>query len=171
MTKLFQFTQFFPVALFLYFSRRHSWDMGFQIGGLAAAAEFLILMAKRIPLSRLIGGANLFLIFGGISFFFNIKFFLEILSQLMETAIFISIFIVISLAIILTKTAAFERPDPQARNIKKYSYILIVFVAICIAWSFYFRGDTNLAGTVPFLCLISLKYYLQQRLINSCLIQ
>ena len=163
MIKLLRFIQFFPIALFLYTSRKYGWDTGFQLGGLVAIIEFVILIAMRIQISRLIAGANLFLVFGGVSFFFKIKQLLTLLSSLMEAALFISVLIVLIVTTAFTKTGAFEKG--QGKNITKFSIFLILFAVCCIGWFFYFQGNIKIAGTVPFVCLIGVKYYLQRKIL------
>jgi hypothetical protein len=164
MQRLFLFIQFFPIAVFLFVSRQKGWEQGFQMGGLAAVLEFLVIFSLRTPISRILGGANLFLIFGGLSFYLKLEPCMRILGTMRESAIFISIGIVVTLATVLSKTGAFENAGPNSSAIRRSSMLLILFICGCTAWSYYFRGNSALAGTVPFVSLIFVKYLLQKKL-------
>ena len=164
MNRFFILFQFFPIAVFTYSSLKYGWKIGFELGALAAILEFIVLGFKRIPVSRLLGGANLFLIFGGISFFFELKPLLNILQNLRETSLFISILIFLLFTLKFSKTGVFELAGPKAKEFKKYSLIFILSAIGCVIWSYYYRGNMLFAGTLPFVFLIFVKTYLQRKM-------
>jgi hypothetical protein len=167
MNRLPQLLQFLPVAIFLYFSKTQGWSTGFIAGGVAALVQFTLIFIKKIPLSRLLAGANLFLVIGALAFGFHITPIQEILGQLMEASIFVCVAIVLLITSLRSRTGAFEYSSASIEVTKRYSFALLLFTAICAGWALYFKGDTLKAGTLPFVALIIVKFALQKRLVSG----
>jgi hypothetical protein len=170
MNKLLLLLQYFPLSVFLSVARiydfsNQGWEAAFAWGGLIAALEFLILipiLGNR--LGRLIAGANLFLIVGGLGFYFHLSPVQNFLGFLREASLLFFVAVVCALAILTTQTGAFETKLSDQQ--KKYSICFLVAVIGAFAWSLSQRGNPLLGGMLPFVFLIFLKEYLERRQIN-----
>jgi hypothetical protein len=167
MNRIFPFIQFFPLAVFLYVGRKQGWELAFEYGALAAIAEsaaIYFLMGNRI--NRMIAGANLFLVLGGAGFYFKIQSILNFLNTKREAAVILSVGIVCGLSTLLTPAGVFEYHVSVRKLERKYSLIFLVGIAAAYFWSVKHRGNTTMAGTIPFVFLILLKQLLQRELIK-----
>lgn len=142
--------------------------MAFQLGALAAVIEFAILIPiLKTKLSRLITGVNLFLIFGGLGFYFEIGFLLDILSQSRESGLMILIFLVCLLATAYTRTGIFEAQFSSVHHQKKFSIYYLILCLACVGFSWLNQGNNFLAGTVPVVTLVLVKYFMGKHLARS----
>lgn len=170
MNRLLSLIQFLPLSIFLGVARAHgftgeSWALAFQWGALTALVETIILLPLLgNGLSRLIAGANFFLILGGIAFFFNFQILLSLIDSSRESGIFFSLLLVCMLGILTTPTGVFEKGLSKSKAEIKYSRYFVIGIVAAIFWSIYFRGNPMLAGTLPFVSLALLKQLLQRKL-------
>jgi len=162
MYKIFRYFQFFPIAVFLYFSNNGDWGTGFQIGGAVAALELLIIFILQVSISRIVFGVNAYLIFGGLGFYFGLQPVLNLLSHFKESLLFACIFIILLTFTFVSKFGVFEASEVEFS--KKYSIALTIITLICLIWSYFSRGDSFVAGTVPFLALISFQAYFRKKI-------
>lgn len=139
--------------------------MAFQAGGLAAAVELIILIPiLKNRLSRLIAGTNLFLLVGGIGFFFQSLVITSFLAHFQEAGVFLFVGVVSVLAFIFSETGAFEVLFSNARLQKIFSFYFLLAITVAFVWSYMHRGSPLSGGVLPFIFLIILKYILQRRL-------
>jgi hypothetical protein len=170
MSRLFSLVQFLPLTIFIGVARHRgftaeAWSFAFQCGALVALVELVVLHYWiRQPLNRLLWGANLFLIFGGIAFRFDLNILMEALSFLKASAIFVSVGLVCIIALFTSKSGVFERQLSTSHNQKLYSIFFIGCVAVAFVWSSAFKDNNMLGGTFPFIALIVIKMGLQRRL-------
>ena len=80
MAILLRIFQFLPLSVFLYFSRENietgtaDWGPAFQWGAVAAAIELAVLIPiLKTRISRMITAVNIYLIVGGLGFYFYIN--------------------------------------------------------------------------------------------------
>lgn len=163
--------QFLPLSVFLYFSRQNietgeaNWAPAFQAGALAAVLELMILIPiLKAKISRLITAVNLYLIIGGLAFFLNLIGLLNLIGKLRETGLLMTVIFVVLLSIVLTKSGAFENAPDDSMNARKYSIYFLGWCVIATVFSWMNKGQLQLAGVVPFISLIIVKYFLWRRL-------
>lgn len=159
--------QFLPVALFLYFARVNGWYIGFLVGSAAAVLEFVLLFYFKVPVSRLLGGANLFLIYGAAVMYFQYLPGAQLLMIYQQSAIFFFILVFVIGATILTKGGAFENYHLYGKKTLRYSVAFIACVVLALLVSYHFRGDNIKGGVLPFVALIAIKAFLQRRLLRT----
>lgn len=171
MKKIAPLFQFLPLSIFLITSRSHgftneAWAFAFQAGAVAAIIEFAILLPLLgNRMNRLIAGANVFLLLGGSAFFFKLTSILVFISTFRETGIFICLIVTCLLAFVATPTGVFEDKLSKHGREKKYSLYFIGGIFLATIWSYLYKGNPLLAGTLPFVFLILLKQFLQRRLL------
>lgn len=158
--------QFFPLAVFLGVSKSHGWFLAFQAAGLAALAEFAYLKFRGLPLSRLVGGVNVFLILGGLGFLLQIDFLMSALNELREVGLFICVFGFLLGATLLTEQKAFEGYW-GTKNLSLYSWLMVVCSAVCIPAAYHLKSVFLFTGPLLFIFLILVKYVLQYMLYRA----
>lgn len=168
---LLRLTQFLPLSLFLYMAthdQSQNWKRAFEIGALAALIEFAILIPiLKTHLSRLITGVNLFLIIGGCGFYFNINFVLDFLSSFRESALILSIFFICLLATFKTRTGIFEVQISNELKQKMFSIYFLAWCFVLLCFSWFNRGNTLWAGTIPVVSLVLANFFMGTYLARS----
>jgi hypothetical protein len=167
MKKILPILQYFPLSVFLGVARAYDfsnqgWESAFIWGGIVATLEFMILipiLGNR--LGRLIAGANLFLIFGGLGFYFQLSPFMNFLGFLKEASLLFFVVVVCVIAILATSTGVFETKHSDKQ--KSYSICFLVGAVAAFAWSLSQRGNPLLGGMAPFVFLILFKEFLERR--------
>lgn len=168
MKKAMSLVQFLPISICLGVARSlgsdgHAWSVAFQWGAIAAVIQLAILLpVLKNKMDRLVGGANLFLIVGGIGFGFKIGPILELFDVLRESVILASVGVVCILATVFTATGVFEEAFALTGNEKRYSYFYLISIAVALGFSIENRGNTLLAGVLPFISLVLLKRVLSK---------
>lgn len=155
---LVQVFQFFPLAVFMAVARNGSfqssvWPVAFQWGALSAIVETIVIFAVlKVRLSHLIAAVNVFLIFGGIGFYFNNRTLLSALDHLRATGLIISVALVTLISMIASKG-----------TLNKYSYIFMGAVILAAGFSYMNRAEVFLSGVLPFVFLIISKRILEKK--------
>jgi hypothetical protein len=168
--KILSLLQFIPLTIFLLLAKKYdmtgeAWSIAFQWGAVVAFLQLAILLPiLKEKCHRLICGANLFLIFGGIAFYCNYQGLLTILNDARESLLFGCVAIICVLSIAFFKTGVFEIQYVNQQQQKRFSYIFLCLVIGAFIWSFWYRGDALWAGTMPFIVLLMSKRYLERRL-------
>ena len=165
--------QLAPILTFLILAHAHEysvdgWSLGFRWGAAIALAQFILLMPiLRGQFSRVLAGVNLFLVIGGVAFFFNIFALIMIVGMLRGTLSLICVFLVAVLATIFSRHGAFSQQISPAGHERRYSLIFLLAIVIAMIWSFYFRQDSSTGFFLPsaFLLLAQwgLKKWAQRR--------
>jgi hypothetical protein len=159
--------QFAPLSLFITLAKKggftnEAWEGAFIAGSLLAFVETLFLLWKGKPLNRLLLGANIYLIIGGVATALNLLWLLRLYSQLRASAIFIVIFGVGLITTVFTSRGFLGVPAISKHEVMRLSYILLGFTTICGIVSFWFREDVFLSGTLPVVTLIFIKWLLNK---------
>lgn len=162
--------QFLPLTVFLYISRKYgfaneTWEVAFISSALLGILQLIILMwLVGSRLNRLIAGVNLFLVTGGIAFYFDITFLKNIMGYLQEAGIVFFVGVVSFLSILFTPTGIFEDKVSANNREKEFSWYFFTGLIIVFAWAFYFRGNILVAGAIPFVTLIVCKATLKNKI-------
>jgi len=173
MQKFIPLIQYLPLSLFVGIARVNgfteaAWSRAFQFGAVIAVLELIILLPlMKNKLSRLIGGANLFLFVGGAGFFFKISSVITFLDSLREAGIIFFVGIVSMIAMLVTPTGVFEESFSKNRCERKFSVYFLLGVSVAFFWALQHRGNTLVGGVAPFIFLILLKQVLQRRMLAA----
>jgi hypothetical protein len=157
--------QFFPLAGFLYYARIHgysegAWENAFIIGGALAVLETAVLALKRIHLNRLILGANLFLILGGLGFLLELQPILNLYGKYTQAVLFFSMLLVGLATTLFTPSGYIGTTKCSKAWIRKNSLYLLAATLLATLISLYFRGSVLKAGLAPFLIIYFTRHYL-----------
>ena len=133
----------------------------FKLGSALAALELLILVFRRNPTNRLIVGANLWLILGGIAAFTEQWWLLRIYERFGEASLF-----AVMLAVGLVTTAAtpsgFVAATGTKRKVQLASVALLAAVAGALLLAIAYKGNIKVAAVLPVIGLSWLNRGLTQ---------
>jgi hypothetical protein len=158
---------FFALAVFaaLAFSRSNPSDerfiLAFKVGGCLAFVELAVLLYRATPANRLIIGANLWLLAGGLAAFAQQWWWLQGYQHLGESGLFISM-LLIGLAATLFSPAGFVAAQGERRRVLVASVVLLAAVLAALLVSVRFRGTVQWAAVVPVIALSWLNRLLKR---------
>lgn len=160
---LFALIQFLPLSSFASFAfwngvpTSERWIQAFEFGAVAGLIQLMVVFFQPNPVNRLIFGANLYLIVGGLAAFFQQWWLFKLYGSLQESAIFIFIFCV-GLVSTFTTTAGFLSVQTNAKErVRNYSYCLLAATAIALMCSLLFHGNRVWSVVVPIIVLALLQ--------------
>lgn len=160
---------FIALALFAYlaFGRGQASDeafvFAFKASSLLAAAELACLLVRSAPTNRLILGANLWLMGGGVAAFFEQWWWLRIYQQFGEASLFLFMLAVGAITTRFTPGGFIAKLGPRAA-VQRASLLLLAAVVCALAVSVHFRGNVQYAAVVPVIALSWLNRLLRHRL-------
>ncbi|MDO8345887.1 MAG: hypothetical protein Q7T48_22000 [Cellvibrio sp.] len=167
---LFALIQFLPLSSFASFAfwngvpTSERWIQAFEYGTVAGLIQLMIIFFQPNPVNRLILGANLYLIVGGLAAFFQQWWLFKLYGSLQESAIFIFIFCV-GLVSTFATTAGFLSVQTDAKErVRNYSYCLLAATAIALVCSLLFQGNKALSVVIPIIVLALLQRYFTYKL-------
>jgi hypothetical protein len=166
----FAFIQFLPLSLFASYAfwygapSNERWVEAFTIGALAAAIQLLIVLSRGRPANRLVLGANLYLLVGGIAATARQWWLLGVYGRLTETGIFLSILTVGVLATLLTPAGFVGVRGANVQAVRWYSAWLLMATLVATAASVAFRGNRTWSAVVPLIGLALLQRVFARRL-------
>ncbi len=158
---------FFALAVFaaLAFSGGASIDerfvFAFKVAGCLAVAELGFLLYRATPANRLIIGANIWLLAGGLAAFSQQWWLLKAYQRLGESGLFISMLLV-GLATTLLSTVGFVAVQGERRRVVTASVVLLAAVVLALLASVRFRGTVHWAAVVPVIALSWLNRLLKR---------
>jgi hypothetical protein len=159
---------FFALAVFaaLAFSRGNPSDderfiLAFKVGGCLALIELAVLLYRAVPANRLIIGANLWLLAGGLAAIAQQWWWLKGYQHLGESGLFISMLLV-GLATTLFSPAGFVAAQGERRRVLVASVVLLAAVLAALLASVRFRGTVQWAAVVPVIALSWLNRLLKR---------
>ena len=165
--------QFLPLSSFASFAfwngipSNERWVQAFEFGALAGIIQLIIISFQPNPVNRLILGANLYLIVGGIAAFLQQWWLFKLYGSLQESAIFIFIFVV-GLVSTFATAAGFLSVQTLAKNrVKNYSYCLLAATLVALCCSLFFQGDRAWSVVVPIIALALLQRLFSYKLKQS----
>ena len=169
---IFALVQFLPLSLFATYAFWHGapdglrWQHAFQLASVAALVQLAIVLPQPRPASRLVLAANLYLLLGGLAFFAQQWWFLQLYDALRESAIFL-IMLAVGAATTMGSRAGFVGTcsAPRAPVIRASLWLLAATALACIV-SVNFRGDRYLAAVYPIIALAVMHRILLHRLLR-----
>ncbi len=159
---------FIALALFAYlaFGRGPSTDesfvFAFKVSSLVAAVELGLLLARQSPANRLIVGANLWLIAGGVAAFLQQWWWLRVYQQFGEASLFAAIFLVGVYFTLSSPTGFIAKQGPKP-IVRRASLVLLAAVVAALLVAIYFRGNVKFAAVLPIIALSWLNRLLRYR--------
>jgi predicted permease len=160
---------FAALAVFAYlaFARGHGTDEGFvnafKVGSLVAVVELALLLARQAPANRLILGANLWLMAGGLAAFAEQWWWLKLYQQFGEASLFVAMLCVGVATTVFTPSGFIAKLGPAAA-VRRASWVLLAAVGCALWVAVWFRGDVKFAAVLPVVALSWLNRLLRHRL-------
>ena len=161
---------FFALAVFAYlaFGKGRGTDaqllLAFKLASPLAAAELaLLLLLRARPVNRLILGANLWLMAGGLAAALEQWWWLQAYQRLGEASLFLAMLVVGAIATVATSAGFVAAPGPP-RAVLRASLLLLAGVSLALAAAFHFRGQVQFAAVLPVMALSWLNRLLRHAL-------
>ena len=160
---------FIALAFFAYlaFGRGEPSDesflFAFKASSLLAVAELCYLQSRASPANRLILGANLWLIAGGVAAFLEQWWWLRIYQQFGEASLFSTMLLVGLVSTVSSPAGFIAKPGPKS-SVVAMSLVLLAAVGLALAVAIYFRGNVKYAAVIPVIALSWLNRLLRHRL-------
>lgn len=133
----------------------------FKASAPVAVVELAALLWRPAPANRLILGANLWLISGGLAAFLEQWWWLKGYQQLAEAGLFMSMAMV-GLATTTLSPAGFVAVAGPRRPVVFASLALLAAVCLALFVAIHFRGNVKFAAVVPVIALSWLNRLLQR---------
>lgn len=141
------------------------WVAAFKLGAALAVMELLYLWWRSLPANRLILGANLWLLAGGLAAATQQWWLLLGYQRWGEASLFVAM-LVVGLAATLGSRAGFVGAAGPPHKVRRASLALLAAVAGALATAVAFRGDAKLAAVLPVIGLSwlnrALRLYVQR---------
>lgn len=166
----FALIQFLPLSSFASFAfwngvpTNERWIQAFEFGALAGIVQLIIIYFQPNPVNRLILGANLYLIVGGVAAFLNQWWLFKLYGSLQESAIFIFILGVGLITTFATAAGFLSVQTSAASKVKNYSYYLLIATLVALLCSLLFQGDRTWSVIVPIIVLALLQRFFSYKL-------
>ncbi len=163
---------FFALALFAAYAYANGhpteerWESAFLLGGVLALLELIFLLSRRAPANRLIVGANIWLLAGGIAAFFEQWWLLRGYEKLGEASVFLAMLVVGAFFTVLSPLGFLGILGP-VRRVRNDSVILLIAVGVALAVAVVFRGDVKLAAVFPIIALAWFYRFMKMRAKNA----
>lgn len=160
---------FMALALFAYlaFGRGPTTDevfvSAFKASSLLAVVELGFLFMRHSPANRLIIGANLWLIAGGLAAFLQQWWWLRIYQQFGEASLFVAMLLV-GVVATFASPSGFIAKTGSKPSVTRASLVLLAAVGGALVVAVYFRGDVKYAAVIPVIGLSWLNRLLRHRL-------
>ena len=158
---------FLALALFAYlaFSSGPPSDerfvFAFKVAGCVALLEMVVRLSRAAPASRLILGANLWLVAGGLAAFTQQWWWLQAYQRLGESGLFISMLLVGVVSTAFSEVGFIAVPG-ERRRVLMLSIVLLIAVLAALLMSVRFRGSVQWAAVVPVIALSWLQRLLRR---------
>ena len=140
-----------------------SFVFAFRASSLLAVGELALLLARAAPANRLILGANLWLILGGVAAFAEQWWWLRVYEQFGEASLFLAMLLVGVVSTLFTPSGFVAKLGPKL-SVQRSSLLLLIAVGCALAVAVYFRGNVKYAAVIPVIALSWLNRLLQHRL-------
>ena len=160
---------FLALAFFAYlaFGRGSVTDetfvFAFKASSLLAVVELAFLLARSAPANRLILGANLWLIAGGVAAFLEQWWWLRVYQQFGEASLFLAMLLVGVFSTLFSPSGFIAKRGPSV-SVRRSSLVLLASVGCALAVAIYFRGNVKYAAVIPVIALSWLNRLLRHRL-------
>jgi tetratricopeptide (TPR) repeat protein len=138
--------------------------VAFQLGALAALLQLILVMRRAKPTNRLILGANLYLLGGGLAAFTQQWWVLRGYGALLESGVFLFMLVVGTVATVATPTGFLTVTEAAATRVRTASLVMLAATAVALVASVVFRGEMRASAWVPVTMLALVERALTQRL-------
>ena len=162
--------QFVPLSFFASFAYwngspdRERWMLAYEYAAVAAVVQLLIVLPQRRPANRLILGASLYLIVGGLAAITQQIWLLRIYRDFQESAIFGCMILVGILTAIFSPVGYVGAAATDSTAIRRASIVLLVATFLALGVSILFRGDRQRAAVWPIVGLAIVQRVLASRI-------
>lgn len=159
MKEFINYFKFFPITVFLLVARYGSftdlaWYNAFIAAAIAALGINSFLLTQDIILDRFALGLNLFLMIGGLAFYFDIKPILYFYSNYKAASFFANITIVGILTMVFSPYGFIGVKSSDKKLIQTTSMQLLCFTFIALAASYFLNSySLFVSGALPFIAL------------------
>jgi hypothetical protein len=160
---------FIALALFAFLasgrgpSTDDSFVFAFKASAVLAVIELGYLLARDVPANRLIVGANIWLIAGGVAGFLEQWWWLRIYQQAGEASLFLAMLLVGVLSTFASPSGFIAKIGPKP-SVRRASLVLLAAVVCALVAAIYFRGNVKYAAVIPVIALSWLNRLLRHRL-------
>lgn len=165
--------QFLPLSFFSSYgfwqeqTSNVRWLEAFQIAALLAILQLSYFFYRKIPLSRLILSANIYLILGGAAVVLQQWWYLTLYGELQETAIFIIMLFVALFTMGFSHRGFIGVNHQNTALIRKYSFLLLVAVLLALCISIFFQGKIVISTVLPLISLAIAQRYLAFKMMKA----
>ena len=165
--------QFLPLSLFATYAFWHGaptnerWVEAFKLGGIAALVQLAIVLPQRRPADRLILGANLYLVAGGVAAFTRQWWFLGWYGLVGPAGIFMFMFVVGAVTTFATSASFLAVPGAAPARARRYSLVLLAATLAAVVATHVFGSDGTRVAALAVLALALLRRALAARLAVS----
>ncbi len=166
--------QFLPLTLFATYAfwagptpAPNRWERAFVLGGVAAVVQMALVLRRRAPVNRLLLGANLYLLVGGLATVTRQWRVLVLYGVLAEAGIFVAILLVGLVTTSVSPAGYVGRRHPDRRKVRRYSLVLLGLTAAGLAVTVVFRGSGTWPVALPLLVVAIANQVLAHRLDQS----
>jgi hypothetical protein len=149
---------FLALALFAYLalgrgtSSDEQFVFAFKAAGAVALAELAVLLRRAAPANRLIMGANLWLIAGGMAAVLEQWWFLRLYQHFGEASLFCAMLLVGVISTALSPAGFIGKPGARDKVLRA-SMLLVAAVTVALGTAVHFRGDVRYAAVLPVIAL------------------
>ena len=166
---MYALVQFAPLSTFATYAFWHGapnearWEFAFKLASAAALIQLAIVLPQRRPVNRLVLAANLYLLLGGLAFVTQQWWFLRIYGSLQESAIFLYMLAVGTIATLFSPAGYIGAQGATRRQVRGASIALLLATVLGLVFAVAFRGDRYWAAVYPIIGLAVLQRLLVHR--------
>ena len=135
--------------------------LAFKLSAPVAVAELAALLWRSVPANRLILGANIWLVAGGLAAFLEQWWWLKGYQQLGEASLFVTM-IIVGLATTALSPTGFVAAAGPRRAVMLASLALLAAVCLALFAAIHFRGNVKFAAVLPVIVLSWLNRLLRR---------
>jgi hypothetical protein len=159
--KQLKFLEFVPLILYFTFARAagadnvgRQWEIAFVVGGVLAVVTLSVLWRHRAyVLNRVLLGADLFLISGGIAVVLGFVPLIDLYRQFNPVPMFAWVVGVGVTTSLFSARGFIGSPDPDRQRMRLSSALLLAAAAAALGISLLFRQTVFYADILPLICL------------------
>lgn len=137
------------------------WVFSFKLGACLAALELLILTRRAAPINRLILGANIWLLVGGLAAFLQQWWLLRAYERFGEASLFAAM-LAVGIVATVAMPGGFVAASGPPRKVLIASSALLASVAVALAFAVAFQGNVKVTAVLPVIALSWLNRALQR---------
>lgn len=168
---IFALIQFVPLSVFASYAYQFGpppperWAEALKLGALVAIVQLLIVSVVPRPVNRLLLGANLYLLVGGLAALTRQWWFLQsVYGGLREAGVLVFMVLVGVATTFFTQAGFVGEQGAQSNQVRRYSLYLLFAGSLALSVSVFFQGQIFWAAVLPISGLAALQHLLAHRL-------